>query len=139
MIKGFFLSLSLIYTLMTFLFLYPSRIREKRVIYLPVLSEDDLPRRGVKSVFYFYKKGKHKINSRAFIVNNRGALFALSPVCSHLGCMVTWHRKKKEFICPCHGGRYDITGRVLGGPPPAPLTRLPLKVEEGKVLIGVKI
>ncbi len=124
---------------MTFLFLYPSRIREKRVIYLPVLQEDDLPRRGVKSVFYSYKRGKHEINSRAFIVNNRGSLFALSPVCSHLGCMVTWHRKKGEFLCPCHGGRYDITGRVIGGPPPAPLTRLPLKVEKGKVLLGVRV
>ncbi|RME66309.1 MAG: hypothetical protein D6778_04940 [Nitrospirae bacterium] len=68
-----------------------------------------------------------------------GTLYALSPVCTHLGCLVNWNYLKGEFQCPCHGGRYDIKGRVIGGPPPRPLTRLPLKIEGEKVLVGLKV
>ncbi|HKI68282.1 MAG TPA: Rieske 2Fe-2S domain-containing protein, partial [Verrucomicrobiae bacterium] len=29
---------------------------------------------------------------------------ALSAICTHLGCIVHWHPKVREFICPCHHG-----------------------------------
>ena len=38
----------------------------------------------------------------------------------HLGCQVHWDAKGKKFRCPCHGGVYDVTGKVLEGPPPRP-------------------
>jgi Rieske Fe-S protein len=68
---------------------------------------------------------------------SKSGLFALSPVCTHLGCLVNWDYNKKEFICPCHGGKYDMEGKVRGGPPPAPLNRLPLEVRDEKVYIGM--
>lgn len=46
-----------------------------------------------------------------------GTLSALSPVCTHAGCIVAWNDVEKSWDCPCHGGRYDITGKVLTGPP----------------------
>ncbi len=138
-IKGFFTGAAVVYTSFVFAFLYPSRLREKVVRFIPVLEEDALPRRGVKTVLFSYPFRKHQVHTRAFIVRHRGELFALSPVCTHLGCMVNWHRGKGQFLCPCHGGKYDIEGRVVGGPPPRPLSRLPLRVEKGKVLIGVKV
>lgn len=46
-----------------------------------------------------------------------GALHALSPVCTHAGCIVAWNNAEKSWDCPCHGGRYDIEGKVLTGPP----------------------
>jgi len=56
-----------------------------------------------------------------------------SPICPHLGCHYDWHADGNEFICPCHGSVYSMTGKVLGGPAPRPLDTLPWKLE-GNVL-----
>ena len=53
---------------------------------------------------------------------------ALSATCSHLGCRVSWNTDASQFHCPCHGGIYDRDGRVVSGPPPAPLTRVNVRV-----------
>ncbi|HTN21592.1 MAG TPA: FAD-dependent oxidoreductase [Pelobium sp.] len=50
-----------------------------------------------------------------------GKIHALSPVCSHAGCIVKWNPLEKSWDCPCHGGRYDPLGNVLTGPPRKPL------------------
>ncbi len=138
-IKVFFSALFAVFAALAFSFLYPSRIRKKTLHFIEVLNEDNLPRRGVKTVVFSYKRKRRTINSRAFVVRHKDRLFALSPVCSHLGCLVNWHRSKEKFLCPCHGGKYDIEGKVIGGPPPAPLTRLPLRVRKGKAYIGLRI
>lgn len=48
----------------------------------------------------------------------------LTATCTHLGCLVSYQSQNEELACPCHGGRYDLNGNVLGGPPPDPLRRL---------------
>ncbi len=138
-IKLFFLILFSVLSTISLLFLYPSKIRKKKVQFFEVLKEEDLPRRGVKTVVFRYPRGEQILKMKAFIVNHNGRLFAISPVCTHLGCVVSWHRKKEQFLCPCHGGRYDIEGRVIEGPPPKPLTKLPLKIENSKAYIGLRI
>ena len=55
---------------------------------------------------------------------------ALLSTCSHLGCSVNWDSESGRFRCPCHGGVYDEQGHVLDGPPPRPLTRLEVKIED---------
>lgn len=55
---------------------------------------------------------------------------ALHSKCSHLGCSVKWDAEGKKFRCPCHGGVYDEDGNVVSGPPPRPLTRLDVKIED---------
>ncbi|HET6911659.1 MAG TPA: Rieske 2Fe-2S domain-containing protein [Mycobacteriales bacterium] len=66
------------------------------------------------------------------IHESAGDFKAFSAVCTHAGCTV--QPSGGQFICPCHGGSYSITtGQVLGGPPPAPLTALPIKVVDGSV------
>lgn len=55
---------------------------------------------------------------------------ALLSTCSHLGCSVSWEEESRRFRCPCHGGLYDAEGAVIGGPPPRPLTRLEVKIED---------
>ncbi len=56
--------------------------------------------------------------------------------CVHLGCAYSWVPATKEFDCPCHGGRYSITGEVLGGPPPRPLDTLQWRVDQGNLLVN---
>jgi len=45
-----------------------------------------------------------------------GTIHALSPVCTHAGCIVNWNSEEKSWDCPCHGARYDIDGQILTGP-----------------------
>ncbi len=63
-----------------------------------------------------------------------GDVLVLSSVCSHLGCTVRWEEKSSHFICPCHGGIYDAQGRVVSGPPPAPLGRPEVTID-GKYFV----
>ncbi len=55
-----------------------------------------------------------------------GTLSALSPVCTHMKCMVHWNGAERTWDCPCHGSRFDVEGRVIEGPALAPLARKPL-------------
>jgi glycine/D-amino acid oxidase-like deaminating enzyme/nitrite reductase/ring-hydroxylating ferredoxin subunit len=45
-----------------------------------------------------------------------GTLHTVSPICTHLWCQVKWNRAERSWDCPCHGSRYDVTGKVLQGP-----------------------
>lgn len=76
------------------------------------------------------------LNKPAVIVRpNEQEIFALSAVCPHLGCVVKWNETGKEFFCPCHGGRFDIKGNVLGGPPPRPLPSFTAKLENEYIVV----
>jgi menaquinol-cytochrome c reductase iron-sulfur subunit len=58
-----------------------------------------------------------------------------SPICPHLGCGYNWNGDAQEFVCPCHGSKWDIGGRTLGGPTPRGLDTLPYKVEGGELYV----
>ncbi|HLL86628.1 MAG TPA: FAD-dependent oxidoreductase [Thermoleophilaceae bacterium] len=53
--------------------------------------------------------------------DERGDLHAVSPVCTHMGCLVEWNGADRSWDCPCHGSRFDPDGRVLHGPAKKPL------------------
>jgi len=68
---------------------------------------------------------------------DRGAKFvAISDRCAHLGCPVRWVDAAERFICPCHGGVYDLLGRPVGGPPVRPLDRFYTRVIGDQVQLG---
>jgi Rieske Fe-S protein len=62
---------------------------------------------------------------------------ALSSVCTHLGCRVSWDAASQELRCPCHGGVYDRRGAVKAGPPPAPLAALPARIDGDDILVRI--
>ena len=62
-----------------------------------------------------------------------------SGVCTHAGCDVTlWQPETRRFRCPCHESEFDPRdkGRVVGGPAPRRLPRLPVKVVDGVIVAG---
>ena len=48
--------------------------------------------------------------------NSDGAVFAINPTCTHLGCLLTWNNLDKTWDCPCHGSRFDYMGKNLYDP-----------------------
>jgi menaquinol-cytochrome c reductase iron-sulfur subunit len=67
-----------------------------------------------------------------------GKIFALSPVCKHLGCAVNWNTNaefENEYFCPCHGAHYTADGKNLAVAP-APLDEFDVKLENGFVYLG---
>ncbi len=74
------------------------------------------------------------VSSHGVIVVNTGSSFtAIAQTCTHAGCTVAYNKSGYDFVCPCHGGIYDINGNVVGGPPPAPLKKYSV-AENGNIL-----
>ncbi|WP_188206012.1 ubiquinol-cytochrome c reductase iron-sulfur subunit [Alkalibacillus aidingensis] len=71
--------------------------------------------------------------------DENGDILALSPICTHLGCVVDWEtgNQDNEFFCPCHNGRYDSKGvNIPGTPPTEPLHAYEYRVEDGRLYLG---
>ncbi len=69
----------------------------------------------------------------AVLIRQQTGFSALSLICTHLGCTV--EVKTNEFICPCHGSRYDGNGGILRGPATKPLPVLRVEVRADGHLI----
>jgi len=70
-----------------------------------------------------------------YLVRHGNTVRALDSTCTHLGCRTRFNADSKRIECPCHGGMYDATGAVIGGPPPSPLQTLPTRIEDDRVLV----
>ncbi len=64
-------------------------------------------------------------------------IIAISSRCMHVGCPVRWTPAAQRFICPCHGGVYNIVGKVTGGPPVRPLDRFYTRINDSTGLVEV--
>jgi menaquinol-cytochrome c reductase iron-sulfur subunit len=67
---------------------------------------------------------------------SENSFIAFSANCTHLGCPVRWMEGASLFLCPCHGGVYYTDGSVAAGPPPRPLFRYDVRIENGEVKIN---
>jgi cytochrome b6-f complex iron-sulfur subunit len=74
-------------------------------------------------------------NERLALLRDDRGLYALSLICTHLGCTVIV--SAHELSCPCHGSLFDRQGRVLKGPADRPLGRLQVAEREGHVEVLV--
>ena len=86
-----------------------------------------------KSTVYIRKRNP-SIDTQPETKFNR--FIAISTRCAHLGCPVRWVPASERFICPCHGGVYDLQGVRVGGPPPRPLDRFFTRLYGGYVQGG---
>lgn len=136
---GMFALLGLGFLLAGLRVLAPSGRQDRELAWFPLVPEDEVPRSGVKKSELVYAMSGRERKARVFIVSSSGNLTVLSAVCSHLGCLVNYRKETKEFVCPCHGGKYDISGKNIEGPPPAPLTTYPVEIRNGVVMVGIKV
>ncbi len=68
-----------------------------------------------------YPNGTIKVfeKDRVVLFSDSEGLFAISTICTHLGCVTKW--TGKGFDCPCHGSKFDSLGEVVRGPAPKAL------------------
>lgn len=78
-------------------------------------------------------------NKKVFIWREGGAYWAISAICTHLGCTVRWIPEANQYQCPCHGSIFGPEGKVLGGPAPRPLEWLELGLSaDGQLVIDTE-
>ncbi|MDO8784934.1 MAG: ubiquinol-cytochrome c reductase iron-sulfur subunit [Syntrophales bacterium] len=76
-------------------------------------------------------------NTPVIIINRQGKGYvAFSKICTHLGCLVEYDRRRQRLACPCHAGAFDLEGNVLSGPPPRPLSVIPIRIKGEIIVIG---
>ena len=77
---------------------------------------------------------------KAYVIGTSGGVYALSAVCTHLGCIARYKSDEKVIACPCHGSRFDLEGNVVHGPAPRPLPWLDVTQDaQGNLLVDTGI
>jgi cytochrome b6-f complex iron-sulfur subunit len=75
-------------------------------------------------------------DQRVWIVREASGFYALSGVCTHLGCTPRWLGPEDKFKCPCHGSGFRRDGTNFEGPAPRPLERVKITVaDDGQLVI----
>jgi len=72
------------------------------------------------------------------IQTKEGEYLAFSAVCTHLTCTVLYETETETIFCPCHNGRFDLSGKVISGPPPAPLESYSVEISGEEIIISKK-
>jgi cytochrome b6-f complex iron-sulfur subunit len=56
-----------------------------------------------------------------YIVHVPEGFYAVSAICTHLGCITEWNPDARLIACPCHGSKFRTDGANIEGPAPSPL------------------
>lgn len=76
--------------------------------------------------------------------DKQGYFYALSTVCTHLGCNVEWKatgvpgHPEGVITCPCHGSLFNKIGDVISGPAPRSLDRYKMYLEDDKLIVDME-
>jgi cytochrome b6-f complex iron-sulfur subunit len=77
--------------------------------------------------------GGSQVIDNIIVINTGDGFIALSSVCTHQGCQVSYNHGNGNLPCPCHGSIFSTTGSVLNGPASSPLSTYNV-VQEGDIL-----
>jgi cytochrome b6-f complex iron-sulfur subunit len=72
---------------------------------------------------------RFKEAQRVWMIRNADGLYALSAICTHLGCTPNWFATEERFKCPCHGSNFLMDGTNVAGPAPGPLYRAAIALD----------
>jgi len=80
---------------------------------------------------------------KAFVVRDeQGSFYALSAVCTHLGCTTKWNASgvggnpNAVIACPCHGSLFNKRGELIQGPAQRSLDKFRLRLEDNKLVVN---
>lgn len=90
---------------------------------------EDLPANAAK-IFKFGNRAGILIRTAT------GELRAFSATCTHLGCIVQYRKDIGHIWCACHNGHFDLNGRNIQGPPPAPLESYAVNVRGDQIVVS---
>jgi menaquinol-cytochrome c reductase iron-sulfur subunit len=102
---------------------------------LPVGKWQLLPLEVVQVDGWESSRQQHAVWVRRNETSDPEPVLVLSPICPHLGCPINWFSGKGEFLCPCHGGRFNADGKHVAGPPPRSMDPLSFEIREGRLLV----
>lgn len=111
-----------------FKYLNPPEIEEVKVSSVKIGPVESMEKDSGKII---------KFGNRPVIVVRKksGEYVAFGAVCTHLDCIVQFRKDYNQIYCACHNGRYDLNGRVVSGPPPAPLTKFGVTIKDDEVIV----
>jgi len=76
------------------------------------------------------------VAAEIYIVHGPEGIYAMSAVCTHLGCLTVWNADLGIVACPCHGSKFTRDGTKIEGPAPRPLVWLQTSLnDEGDLLV----
>ena len=99
--------------------------------YVPIYSIKNTVNFEIGKVDLRFKK-----QYNVWIVRDKESIYALSTVCTHLGCTPNWLESDRKFKCPCHGSGFRSTGMNFEGPAPRPLERFSISLaSDGQIIV----
>ena len=109
-------------------FFYPAKLEETPSDPVVVGRLEELPEGKAKLVQF----GRYP----AIIIHTTAGLKAYSAVCTHFACITKWDEELGQIVCPCHEGFFDpLDGSVISGPPPSPLEKLSVDINDDMIFI----
>jgi cytochrome b6-f complex iron-sulfur subunit len=104
----------------------------QRFLYPNVLFEPPLKFHAGYPTDYVAGKVDERFKAKygVWIVRTDDGLYALSTICTHLGCTPNWLEAEDKFKCPCHGSGYHKDGVNFEGPTPRPLERYAISLTD---------
>jgi menaquinol-cytochrome c reductase iron-sulfur subunit len=69
-----------------------------------------------------------------YVVRHGDQFDVFANTCTHMQCPVRFQKDLNQFLCPCHGGLYDLHGLNVGGPPPRPLPKYSHRIDDQGIL-----
>jgi len=75
---------------------------------------------------------------RMIVVNGASGVAVFSSTCPHLGCRIN-RTEGTELVCPCHGSRFSLQGKVAHGPSMRGLRALPFELDRANGVLRVTL
>jgi cytochrome b6-f complex iron-sulfur subunit len=75
-------------------------------------------------------------DQQVYIVRTQEGFYAVSAVCTHLGCITQWKPEANVIACPCHGSKFRSDGTKVEGPAPRSLPHFSITLTaDGELLV----